>query len=150
MALKINTQAPDFTLASTSGEDFTLSVQAAGKPIIIYFYPKDFTRVCSQEACDFRDNITFFKDLDIDVVGISRDSISTHERFREHYQLPFHLLADTTGKVARSYDALIPLIGIPKRVTYLLNSQHQVIAVYENLFSAQGHIKEMIAKVKTI
>ena len=150
MALSENTQAPDFELASTSGENFILSKDSKDKPCIIYFYPKDFTPGCTAEACDFRDNISYFKNLDIDVYGISRDSVETHLKFKEAYNLPFDLLADENGVVAKDYQALIPLIGVTKRVTYLLDKNHTIAAVYEDLFGARKHILEMIEKVKMI
>lgn len=150
MSLSINTQAPDFTLPSTSGQDFTLSQDMQGKACVLYFYPKDFTPGCTQEACDFRDNITQFNDLQIDVFGVSRDSIATHEKFRNTYQLPFHLLSDKDGKVAKSYKAMYSLFGVTKRITYLLDKNHTIIAAFDNLFDAKRHIKEMIKKLELL
>jgi peroxiredoxin Q/BCP len=150
MALQVNEQAPDFTLPSTSGTDFSLYKDLEGKPCVLYFYPRDFTRGCTSEACDFRDNITFFKGFDIDVLGISRDSIETHQKFREHYKLPFHLLADKSGQVCKAYKALVPLIGIPKRITYLLDKDKKIVAVFEKFFGAEEHIQSMIAAVKQL
>ncbi len=147
MALKPPTQAPDFTLPSTSGSDFNLSKDFANKPCIIYFYPKDFTSVCTAEACDFRDNIGFFKNLGIDVIGISRDTVETHLRFKDENQLPFELLADVKGTVAGEYGALVPLLGVTRRITYLLDKSHKIFATYENFFQSKVHIKEMIAQV---
>lgn len=147
MALKVNTAAPDFSLPSTSGRLFTLSKEAAGKPLIIYFYPKDFTSVCTKEACEFRDSFEYFKGLDIDIYGISRDDIPTHQEFKKTYQLPFELLADEDGRVADLYDATVPLIRFTKRITYLLDRNHQVAGVYQNMFGSKRHIEEMIKKV---
>lgn len=149
MALKENTQAPDFSLASTSGTTFTLSKTAAKKPLILYFYPKDFTSGCTKEACEFRDSFSFFRDLDIDIFGISRDNVATHHEFKKAYQLPFELLADEDGQVADLYKASVPLIRFTKRITYLLDANHKVAAVYSNLFGAKKHIYDMIAQVKT-
>ena len=146
MALATQTQAPDFTLPSTQGSDFTLSQQ--GKPLIIYFYPKDFTPGCTIEACDFRDNILFFKGFEIDVVGISKDSLETHQKFKEKYGLPFELLSDKKGEVAKLYKALVPLINIPKRISYLLDKDRKIVAIYENFFGARKHIQEMIQQIK--
>lgn len=148
MALKENAPAPDFTLDSTSGKPFSLSRDAAGKPLIIYFYPKDFTSVCTKEACEFRDSFEFFRETNIDVFGISRDSVETHHKFRKAHHLPFELLADEDGKVADLYKASMPLINFTKRITYLLDKNHQIAGVYQNLFSARKHIHEMIEKVK--
>lgn len=144
MALKKNDFAPDFSLESTSGSTFNLRKDAAGKPLIIYFYPKDFTPVCTREACEFRDTFAFFNDLDVDVYGISRDSIATHQEFKKAHDLPFELLADEDGKVADLYDASMPIIRFTKRITYLLNRNHQIVGVYQNLFGARKHIQEMV------
>lgn len=148
MALKLHTLAPDFTLPSTSGADFTLSKTMAGKPCLLYFYPKDFTSGCTAEACSFRDSHETFAGLDIGVFGISRDSIGSHKDFRARHNLPFELLSDVTGKVCKLYDALIPLLKMPKRVTYLLDKEHKIVAVYDNMFDAHGHLKTMIASLK--
>lgn len=149
MALNVGTKAPDFTLPSTSGEDFTLSKNLKNKACIIYFYPKDFTPGCNMEACGFRDNFEEFEGLDIDIVGISKDSIETHQRFINYYKLPFELLSDQSGEVLKKYEALIPFIGMPKRITYLLDTDHNIITSYENLFGAKKHIQEMLLKTKT-
>ncbi len=148
MPLKIQSPAPNFTLASSSGQDFTLHTDLANKPCIIYFYPKDFTSGCTAEACEFRDHFAEFRGYDIDIVGISRDSVATHQKFIQQHQLPFQLLADEQGKVARLYDAIVPLIGMTKRVTYLLDAQQRITGVYEAMFESAGHIRAMIAKLK--
>lgn len=148
MPLKVNTQAPDFTLPSTKGEDFSLSKSAADSPLIIFFYPKDFTRGCTKEVCEFRDTFSFFEQLNIRVIGISRDSLQNHYKFKKAYNLPFELLSDKEGKVARLYEASFPLIRLTKRITYLLNSEHKIVAIYESLFGATSHIQEMVAQVK--
>ncbi len=149
MSLPLKSIAPDFTLASTSGTSFTLSKSAAGRPVILYFYPKDFTPGCTKEACEFRDTFSFFRDLNIAVYGISRDDIPTHQEFKKAHNLPFELLADEDGKVADLYKASMPLIRFTKRITYLLDAEHRVAAVYSNLFGAKKHIREMIEQVKT-
>lgn len=148
MALKINTPAPDFVLPSTDGSDFHLYTSMKDKPCILYFYPKDFTPGCTLEACDFRDNFTFFKEVEIDVLGISRDSMDTHLKFQKAHQLPFELLSDSKGEVSKLYDALLPLIGINRRITYLLDHKLHIKAVYNNLFAYRNHIREMISEVK--
>lgn len=148
MSLNEKQPAPDFTLPSTSGKNFTLSKDLAGKPCILFFYPKDFTPTCTKEACEFRDTFAAFRNLDIEVIGISRDDVETHQRFKQQYNLPFPLLADTDGKVAGLYKALIPVIKVTKRVTYLLNKNHHIAAVFESMFTAEKHIAAMVEKVK--
>ena len=147
MALAIGQKAPNFSLPSTSGQTVNLHEDFKGKSIILYFYPKDFTPGCTAEACEFRDQFAAFRDVDIPVFGISRDNVKTHLRFQKEHNLPFDLLADLDGKVCKSYDALIPLIKMPKRVTYLLNEKHEVIEVFSDMFESKAHIKSMLKKL---
>ncbi len=148
MALKLNTQAPNFTLDSTSGSAFSLQKEMEGKPCILYFYPKDFTMGCTAEACEFRNEFAEFQGVDVPIFGISKDDIPTHLKFKTQYKLPFELLADTAGLVTKMYDALVPLIGIPNRTTYLLDATHKIIGVYDNLLYPKGHISAMLKTIK--
>lgn len=148
MALQIGKKAPDFKLHSTSGQILKMSDDLKGKSFILYFYPKDFTRGCTAEACEFRDQFEAFRNLDVPVFGVSRDDIPTHEKFKKAYKLPFDLLADPDGKVCKSYDALIPLIKMPKRVTYLIDDKHEIAGVFSDMFESKGHIESMLSKLK--
>ncbi len=148
MPLSLQQQAPDFALPSTAGDVFRLSETFRNKPCILYFYPKDFTPGCTKEACEFRDQFAEFRGLNIDIVGISRDSVATHLRFKDTYRLPFELLADEKGEVASLYQANILFLPLTRRVTYLLDRTHCVAAVYEDMFGAQKHIAAMIEAVK--
>jgi peroxiredoxin Q/BCP len=149
MPLKENQPAPDFTLPSTSNKNFTLSKDLQHTPCILYFYPKDFTPTCTKEACEFRDTFAMFRNIHIEVIGISRDDIETHQRFKQQYQLPFELLTDTDGKVAGLYKALIPVVKVTRRVTYLLDKNHRIAAVFENMFTAEKHIEAMVEKINS-
>jgi peroxiredoxin Q/BCP len=149
MALKVGSTAPEINLKSTDGERFILSETMSGKPCIIYFYPKDFTPGCTEEACTFRDSFSEFRNLNIDVFGISRDTIASHLKFKAQHKLPFELLSDIDGKVCKAYDALVPIIGLPKRVTYLLNAKHKIVAVYQDMFGARKHIEKMLKEMNS-
>jgi peroxiredoxin Q/BCP len=148
MPLPIGSKAPDFSLPSTAGRLFSLHEHMLHKPCILYFYPKDFTPGCTAEACDFRDHFNYFKDLQIEVLGISQDSVETHLRFKEAYSLPFELLSDTEAKIAGMYKAKIPLLGVTARVTYLLDTQHTIKAAFSDLLGARKHLLTMIEAVK--
>ena len=148
MALKIGSSAPDFTLPSTSGKSITLSKDFHGQALVLFFYPKDFTRGCTAEACEFKDQFAEFRNLEIPVFGISKDDIATHEKFKKAYKLPFDLLSDEYGKVSGSYDALIPLINMPKRITYLLDRDHKISGIYQGLFESKSHVDAMLKKLK--
>ena len=149
MALKVGAKAPEINLKSTNGKRFILSDEMKGKPCIIYFYPKDFTPGCTEEACTFRDAFSEFRDLEVDVFGISRDTIASHLKFKAAHNLPFELLSDLDGKICKAYDALVPIIALPKRVTYLLDENHSVAAVYQDMFGAKKHIEKMLKEMKS-
>jgi len=145
MSLKKGSKAPDFVLPSTSDEKFRLSENL---PCIIYFYPKDFTPGCTEEACSFRDGFEELRNLEIPVFGISKDSIPTHKKFKQKHQLPFDLLSDSDGSTCKKYKALVPVIGIPKRITYLIDQEMQIKAVYNDMFGARKHLDQMIKELK--
>jgi len=147
--LPLNQKAPEFTLPSTSGENFKLS-DFIGEVIVLYFYPKDNTRVCTAEACHFRDNFDLLRKVDIRVVGISTDSITKHLKFKSRHNLPFELLADTDGKVSKLYKAHIPFLNLSKRITYLLNTQHKIVAAISDLFNSEIHLKRIIDQLDKV
>ncbi|GAB3647720.1 hypothetical protein GCM10028791_10200 [Echinicola sediminis] len=144
MPLKKFVKAPDFSLPSTNKKTFQLSKDFKDKACLIFFYPKDQTKGCTKEVCSFRDNFQFFKSLDIPIVGISRDDIKSHEEFKELHQLPFELLSDKSGKVCKAYDAMMPIVRMPKRVTYLLDENHQIVAAHEGLMDGPAHVRAMM------
>jgi peroxiredoxin Q/BCP len=119
-----------------------------GKPCILYFYPKDFSVGCTNEACSFRDTFEVFKELNITIIGISRDSIESHLKFKKTLGLPFDLLSDEDGKICEAYETQIPFVpSFTKRTTYLLNGSQNILAVYQNIFSSKHHIKTMVANL---
>lgn len=146
MALKVGQKAPHFELKSSSNEKISLKENT---PCIVYFYPKDFTPGCTEEACSFRDNHQVFSGLDIKVFGISRDSVNTHKKFKAEHNLPFELLSDASGEVCKAYDALMPIVRIPKRITYLIDKNGVIRASYSDMFGARNHIKSMIDQLKS-
>ncbi len=148
MPLPVNQKAPDFTLPSTSGRNFSLYKDMLAKPCVLYFYPKDFSVGCTNEACSFRDTFEVFNELDIKIIGISRDSLESHQKFKKTLNLPFDLLADEGGKVCALYKTQLPLVpSFTKRTTYLLDKNQMILAVYENIFSSKRHIKTMVEQV---
>jgi thioredoxin-dependent peroxiredoxin len=94
--------APDFELQTDSGDTVKLS-DLRGKPVVLYFYPKDDTPGCTTEACEFRDAYDVFRERGIEVLGVSPDDVASHEKFKNKYELPFTLLADPDHSVAEKY-----------------------------------------------
>jgi peroxiredoxin Q/BCP len=103
--IEVGTKVPDFSLPATDAETFTLK-GAAGKALVIYFYPKDMTSGCTRESQDFRDLHAAFAKAGVRIVGISRDSLASHEKFRSKEQLPFALLSDADERVCKLFDVI--------------------------------------------
>src|SRR3954465_3389577 len=107
MAIVEGKKAPAFTLPDQDGKNISLS-DFTGKNVVVYFYPKDDTPGCTKEACGFRDRISELKKENVDVIGVSFDSIDSHTRFIAKYGLNFPLIADTDGKIADAYGVRAP------------------------------------------
>ena len=143
--LKIGDKIPSFTLQDQNGEDFLIDDFLGSTAMVIYFYPKDDTPGCTKEACSFRDTYAEFRDLNAKVIGISADNVVSHKKFAEKYNLPFTLLSDTNNKVRKLFGVPGSLFGlIPGRVTYIVDKNGIVTEIYDNMFNAEGHIKESL------
>jgi len=135
-------KAPDFELQTDSGESVRLS-DLKGKPVVLYFYPKDNTPGCTKEACGIRDTWSEFKRRGAVVLGVSADSVASHERFKAKYHLPFTLLADSEHKVAELYGAWQPKHFAGKsflgtvRATVLIDAEGKVAKVWPKVDPAK-------------
>ena len=128
---KINSKAPLFKLNSTDGKIYSLK-DSLGKYVILYFYPKDDTPGCTTQACDFRDAVKRIIASKSVVFGVSLDSVESHKRFSDKNNLPFSLLSDEEGIVAKSYDSLNSFIGFKsaKRNTFIINPEGLLSKIY--------------------
>jgi len=141
MSIKIGDQAPNFTLPDQNGKDFTLSNLIGKKNILIYFYPKDETPGCTKEACGFRDNIADYNGYNCEVIGISKDSINSHAKFAQHYNLPFTLLSDEKNSVRKLYGVESSFLGLlPGRKTFLINKDGTITHIFDYQFNAKLHV----------
>jgi thioredoxin-dependent peroxiredoxin len=124
--LEIGARAPEFTLPDQDDQNVSLSTLLRSGPLILYFYPADFTPGCTREACSIRDLHTEIQQAGLDVAGVSPQSPATHRSFRAKYHLPFTLLSDTDKFVVRMYDLLGPLGFGVRRATYLIDQARYI------------------------
>jgi thioredoxin-dependent peroxiredoxin len=149
MKLEVGAKAPAFKLPSTDGKDVALG-DLAGKKVVLYFYPRDQTQGCTREACDFRDNFARVRKTGALVYGVSRDSLSSHDRFRDKYELPFPLLTDADNAVATAYGAFGQKMMYGKAVTgtirstFVIDEKGKVARVWSPVKVA-GHVDQVLA-----
>lgn len=136
---------PQFTLEDQDGAEVD-SHSYLGHPLIVFFYPKDDTPGCTAQACSFRDNLKEFDQLEATVVGISADSVSSHKKYAEKYQLQFTLLSDKGNRVRKLFGVPTSLLGlIPGRVTYVFNAHGNLIHTFNSQLGVKKHVEEALA-----
>ncbi len=142
--VQVGDELPRFKLQNQNGKWINIR-DFIGRPLVIYFYPKDDTPGCTREACGFRDAYGQFADHGAIVFGISADSVESHHRFSIKYQLPFDLLSDEGNKVRNAFGVSSDLFGIiPGRVTYVVDSHGFVKYIFNNQLNATKHVGEAL------
>jgi thioredoxin-dependent peroxiredoxin len=149
-AAKMDEAAPDFALSGADGKVVKLSDFRGKKVVVVYFYPKDETSVCTAEACSFRDKYEGLKAAGAEVIGISSDSVESHKKFAEHRKLPFILLADPQGKVRKDWGVPNAMGVIPGRVTYVIDKDGVVRLVFNSMTDAEKHVSEAVKEVNKL
>ena len=154
MSVKINTKVKKFKVSATNELEID-STDLIGKSYVIYFYPKDNTPGCTQEGEDFRDLYKEFKKLKTEIYGVSRDSLKSHEGFKEKYKYPFELISDTEEKLCNLFDVIKEknmygkkYMGI-ERSTFLINKDGKLSAVWRKV-KVNGHAAEVLEEFKKI
>ncbi|MFD1627308.1 thioredoxin-dependent thiol peroxidase [Azospirillum griseum] len=154
MSVDVGTIAPDFTMPTDGGGSVTLSA-LRGKPVVLYFYPKDDTSGCTSEACGFRDQLPDFSAVDAVVIGVSKDSVASHDKFKAKYELPFTLASDTDGSVSEAYGVWVEksmygrkYMGL-ERATFLIGADGTVRNVWRKV-KVTGHVAAVLKAVKAL
>jgi thioredoxin-dependent peroxiredoxin len=149
MALKEGDIVPNFKAKTQSGEKFELK-NYLGKPLVIYFYPKDNTPGCTTQACGFRDQYQDFQDLGAEVIGVSGDSEDSHDKFAQKHKLPFILLSDGNKKIRNAFGVPTHFFGLlPGRVTYVVDKKGKIVSVFNNL-KATNHISTALEAIQNM
>jgi peroxiredoxin Q/BCP len=154
MNLKIGDKAPDFTLPTDGNGTIALKAQR-GKTVVVYFYPKDDTTGCTKEACGFRDAMPDFSKIAATIIGISRDSMRSHDKFKQKYALPFILASDESGEVCEKYGVWVEksmygrkYMGI-ERTTVLIDEKGVIRGIWPKV-KIDGHVGEVLAAAKAL
>lgn len=154
MALEIGTQAPDFVSPADGGRTIKLS-DMTGKWIVLYFYPKDNTSGCTKEACDFRDNMERIRSVGATVIGVSPDSVKSHDNFKSKHDLNFTLIANPNKEICNLYDVMgekkmygKTYMGVI-RTTYIIDPRGE-IKWLDPKVSVSGHVDKVIEKLQEL
>jgi peroxiredoxin Q/BCP len=151
MPLSVGQTAPDFTLPSSDGENVTLSKLVGQRAVVVFFYPKDDTPGCTVEACTFRDQYDAFAEAGAEVVGISSDSVASHEAFTKKHRLPMKLLSDVGGKVRAQYGVKSALPGLwPGRATFVVDRAGRIAHVFVSQLRFTRHVDEALDVVRRL
>ncbi|GIH17947.1 peroxiredoxin [Rugosimonospora africana] len=149
-SLAVGDRAPDFTLPTQTGEQVSLHDLLKERVVVLYFYPKDDTLGCTREACAFRDAYEVFVEAGAQVVGISSDSVGSHDQFARKHNLPFVLVADEGGEVRRSFGVRSTLGFLPGRVTYVIDRQGIIRYVFSSQTQFNNHVQGALAVVRQL
>lgn len=146
--LKVGDRAPNIEAKTYGGQKIRLSDFLGKKIVVLYFYPKDNTPGCTKEACSMKDKMEDFKKLGIEVLGVSVDSVRSHENFRDRFNLNFPLLSDTDRKIVRAY-GVGSESGTAKRVTFLIDRSGVIRYIWHKVDTSH-HADEVLEKVKEL
>ncbi|GEC77351.1 peroxiredoxin [Flavobacterium aquatile] len=147
MALKVGDKLPNFKAKDTNGNLFDSQDYIGKQPLVIYFYPKDETKVCTEQACSFRDNYEEFKEFGAEIIGISADSVQSHLKFKSKFNLPFILLSDNDKKIRKLFQVENDFLIIPGRQTFVANKEGEIVLVF-NSMSGKIHIEKALKIVQ--
>jgi peroxiredoxin Q/BCP len=154
MSVEIGDKAPDFTLPTDGNGSVTLS-KLKGKKVVLYFYPKDDTSGCTAEACGFRDSLPDYNGIDAEVIGISKDTVASHDKFKKKHNLPFLLASDAQSDVCEKYGVWVEksmygrkYMGI-ERSTFLIDGAGIVRGAWHKV-RVPGHVAAVLAAARAL
>ena len=147
--LRVGDRAPDFSLLDERGLPVSLKDYLGSKVVVLYFYPKDFTPGCTAEACSFRDSYKPYQDKGAVVIGISVDSVESHSKFSEKYNLPFSILSDSSKEVAKAYGVLGIGGFLAKRFTFVINKEGKITHIFPKV-DVKQHNEEVLRALEDL
>lgn len=147
--VKAGDRAPDFEGPTSDGSRLGLKDFAGKKNVVLYFYPKDDTPGCTREACSFRDSLQPIRNMSAEIVGVSLDSIQSHDSFAKKYSLPFPLISDKDKRVATAYGVLRDIGLSTNRVTFIIDKKGKVAKIFPKV-DVSKHTEEVVSALKEL
>ncbi len=147
---KIGDLAPDVAFSTHTGERVSLQDYLKRHAVVLYFYPKDHTPICTKEACAFRDAYEDFVEAGATVIGVSADSDQSHQTFAQKHRLPFVLMSDTEGTLRKAFGVPKTMGILPGRVTYVIDKKGIIRHVFSAQLLADQHVKEALAVINEL
>ncbi|MAQ56621.1 MAG: hypothetical protein CMA47_00170 [Euryarchaeota archaeon] len=151
MSSMVGRKAPDFTLKTSEGQDFSLS-QLDGQWKVLFFYAKDGSPACKRGCLSFKDQYDLFRSLEpqVEVIGISQNTVSEHKEFKEELQLPFTLLSDPERNVAESFKVPVHLGAFPAKSSFVIGPDNTIHHVYDWLFRPRQHVANILSALSSV
>lgn len=143
--IRIGDKAPEFTAKAADGSSISLSDFVGEKALVLFFYPKDHSPICTKEACSFRDSYERFVDAGAEVIGVSSDTSKEHMKFAKRNRLPFRLISDRDGSLSKAFGVPSAMGLLPGRTTYVIDKEGVVRLVFTAQFAADRHIDKAMA-----
>jgi peroxiredoxin Q/BCP len=153
MSLRVGDKAPEFNVVSSAGKALKLTDFAGKKNVVLYFYPGDFTPICTKETCGIRDMYADLESKDTEVIGVSVDSNASHEKFAAEYKVPFALVSDEDRELAKTYGAtsfLQNILGKAGRLTFIIDKKGTIADIFKGELSAAKHIDGVRSAIKKL
>jgi peroxiredoxin Q/BCP len=145
MELSVGNAAPDVSLSLHDGRTVRLADYRGERAVVVFFYPRDNTPVCTKEACAFRDAYERFVEAGCEVIGVSCNSAASHERFAERHRLPYPLATDADGSLQRAF-GMKPVLGfLPGRTTFVIDRDGIVRMIFSAMFASNEHVEKALA-----
>jgi thioredoxin-dependent peroxiredoxin len=149
-AFRVGDETPDFVRTAADGQQIRLSDYRGRQAVVLYFYPRDNTKICTNQACEFRDRHDDFSAAGAAVIGVSANSLESHRQFAERYQLPFHLVSDADGSLRQLFRVPNRLLLIPQRTTFVIDKQGTIQLVYSALWQDRAHIRRALKTLEDL
>ena len=148
--IDVGDAAPELTLTTQNGEQIKLADYRGKRAVVVFFYPRDGTPICTKEACAFRDAYEDFVEAGAVVIGISGDSEARHQAFAANHRLPFALVSDKDGSARRAFGVPKSMGILPGRITYVIDRSGIVRHVFSSQFAADRHVKEALEAIRKL